>query len=203
MVKFELPELGYEYNALEPYIDEETMKLHHTKHHQAYTDKFNEALKKHPELEFESAEQVIMNLEEIPEDIRAAVRNHGGGYLNHSFFWSILKKDVKPVGRIKEAIEEKFGSFEKFKDEFSEAALGVFGSGWAWFVVNEDGGLEIVKTQNQDSPISTGKTPLIAIDVWEHAYYKKYENRRAEYIENFFNVINWEKVNKLFMDASE
>ncbi len=201
MKKFELPKLEYEYNSLEPFIDEATMKLHHDKHHQTYTDKLNEALQKHPELKFKDAEEFLTNLNDIPEDIRTAVRNHCGGYVNHNFFWEILKKDVKITGKIKTAIEKKFGSFENFKKEFSTNALGVFGSGWVWLVLNEKKELEIIKTQNQDSPLTLGKTPLMVVDVWEHAYYLKYQNRRAEYVENFFNVINWKEAEKRFINA--
>lgn len=197
-MKVELKKLPYEYNSLEPYIDEQTMKLHHDKHHQTYTDKLNAALEKHPELKFEHVEELLINLNKVPEDIRTAVKNHGGGFSNHNFFWEIMKKGVKFDGEIKNAIEEKFGSFEKFKEEFSNAAVGLFGSGWAWLVVN-DGKLEIVTTSNQDSPLSHGKIPILTLDVWEHAYYLKYQNRRAEFVENFFHLINWKKVNEKFI----
>jgi len=192
-MKFELPKLEYTYNSLEPFIDETTMKVHHDKHHQAYTDKLNAALEKHPELKIRSTEELLKNLKQVPEDIRTAVRNNGGGYVNHDFFWKILKKDVKIKGKIKQEIEKKFGSFDKFKEEFTNASLGLFGSGWVWLVLN-NGKLEIMTTSNQDSPISEGKIPLLTIDVWEHAYYLKYQNRRADYISAFFNVINWEGV---------
>jgi Fe-Mn family superoxide dismutase len=194
MTKFELPKLEYAYNSLEPFIDEATMKLHHDKHHQTYTDKLNAALEKHPEIKAKRAEELLMNLEKVPEDIRKAVRNHGGGYVNHNFFWKILKKDVKIKGKIREEIEKKFGSFEKFKEEFTNASLNLFGSGWAWLVLNKNKELEIITTPNQDSPISEGKFPLLTIDVWEHAYYLKYQNRRADYVNVFFNVINWDRV---------
>lgn len=195
MKKFELPKLGYAYNALEPYIDEQTMILHHTKHHQTYTDKFNAALENNPELQSKKAEDIIAELNKVPESIRTAVKNNGGGYINHNFFWEILKKDVKFTGKIADEINKKWGNFEAFKKEFSDAALTQFGSGWAWLVKDKTGKLQIIKTANQDSPLSQGLTPLMCIDVWEHAYYLKYQNRRAEYIENFFKVINWEKVN--------
>ena len=192
---FELPKLNYKYNALEPYIDEETMRIHHSKHHQAYTDNFNKAI---GETE-ESAEDIIADIDEISEDKRTAVRNNGGGYINHKLFFSLLKKDVECRGEILRAIKKKFGSFDKFKEEFGNAAKTQFGSGWAWLVVDE-GELKIVKTSNQDSPLSDGKKPILCIDVWEHSYYLKYQNRRPEYIENFFHVINWNKVNELFLE---
>jgi len=190
---FELPKMGYSFDALEPFIDARTMEIHYTKHHQAYTDKFNAALQKHPELFKKTAEEIIRDLSNLPEDIRAAVRNHGGGYVNHKFFWPILKKDVKFGGEIAEAINSRFGSFEKFKEAFASAAAGQFGSGWAWLVI-KDGNLEIMSTPNQDSPLTKGMKPLIAIDVWEHAYYLKYQNRRPEYIQNWWNVVNWDAV---------
>jgi Fe-Mn family superoxide dismutase len=199
-MKVELQKLPYEYNSLEPYIDEQTMRLHHDKHHQTYTDKLNAALEKHPELQFESVEELLINLQKVPEDIKNAVRNHGGGFVNHNIFWKIMKKETKLDGEIKDAIEKRFGSFEKFKEEFANAAVGLFGSGWAWLVVN-NGELEIVTTSNQDSPLSQGKIPILTIDVWEHAYYLDYQNRRAEFVENFFHVINWEKVNENFISA--
>ena len=193
---FELPKLNYEYNALEPYIDEETMKIHHTKHHQAYTDNFNKAIGGTDK----SAEEIIAGLNEVPEDKRVAVRNNGGGYVNHKLFFSILKKDVECDGKIMNEINKEFGSFDKFKEEFSNAALTQFGSGWAWLVVSR-GKLEIIKTGNQDSPLTEGKKPILGIDVWEHAYYLKYKNKRAEYVENFFKVINWGRVNELYLKS--
>lgn len=199
-MKVEIPKLQYEYNSLEPYIDEQTMKIHHDKHHQTYTDKLNVALEKH-KLKFKDVEELLKNLDKIPEDIRTAVKNHGGGYVNHSFFWTILKKNVKIDGKIKIAIEKKFGSFDNFKKEFANASVGLFGSGWVWLVVNQKKELEIIQTLNQDSPFTLGKIPILVIDLWEHAYYLKYQNRRAEYVDNFFNVINWEKVEKNFLDA--
>lgn len=201
MPEHKLKALPYDYNALEPYIDETTMKLHHDKHHQSYCDKFNAALNKHPDLFEKTPEQLIANLNQVPEDIRTAVRNHGGGFLNHTFFWSILKKGIAPSGSIKEAIEKEFGSFDEFKKQFTAAATGQFGSGWAWLVLN-NGKLEIMGTPNQDSPLTEGKTPLLAIDVWEHAYYLKYQNKRPEYVENFFSVINWKQVNKYYAQAN-
>jgi len=192
-----LPKLEYAYDALEPYIDARTMEIHHTKHHQTYVDKLNAAIQGIAALEKVRMEQLIRNLNEVPENIRTAVRNHGGGHANHSFFWPTLKKGVKAGGPAVDAIARKFGNFDKFKEDFSNAAALLFGSGWAWLALNK-GELEIVTTPNQDSPISQGRTPILGIDVWEHAYYLKYQNRRPEYIAAFFNVINWDKVNEHF-----
>ena len=192
-----LPELPYAYDALEPYIDARTMEIHHTKHHQTYVDKLNAAVKGQEHIEKLSAEQLVRNLNEIPDTIRTAVRNHGGGHANHSFFWPILKKEVAQKGPAVDAIANKFGSFDGFKAAFSSAATLLFGSGWAWLVFDR-GELEIVTTPNQDSPLGQGKLPVLGLDVWEHAYYLKYQNRRPEYIEAFFNVINWDKVNEHF-----
>ncbi|MBD3257141.1 superoxide dismutase [candidate division GN15 bacterium] len=194
-----LPELGYAYDALEPYIDKETMTIHHTKHHQAYINKLDAAIKG-TDLEKKKAEDIIASLNDVPEKIRTAVRNHGGGHVNHSFFWPILKKDVKFDGPVADAIKSKFGGFDQFKEQFSTTAAGQFGSGWGWLVLN-NGELEIMSTPNQDSPLTQGKSPLVGIDVWEHAYYLKYQNKRPDYIEAFFNVINWEKVNELYQAA--
>lgn len=199
-MKFELPELSYGYDALEPYIDEKTMRIHHDKHHQGYVNKLNAALEKHPEIKVENAEDLLKNFNEIPENIRTAVRNNCGGYVNHNFFWSILKKDVEFKGEIKEAIEKKFGSFEEFKKKFSDAAASVFGSGWTWLALNNEE-LEILKTSGHDNPINEGKIPVLVIDVWEHAYYLNYQNKRAEFIENFFKIIDWSKVNEYFVNS--
>lgn len=192
-MKHELPKLDYEYDALEPYIDAKTMEIHYTKHHQAYIDKLNAALEKYPELQDKPVEKLLKELTKLPEDIRTAVRNHGGGHYNHSIFWKLLKKDVKISEKVNVAIDESFGSFENFKKAFTDAALNRFGSGWAWLVLN-NGKLEVMSTANQDCPISEGKIPILGIDVWEHAYYLKYQNRRAEYVENFFKIINWDQV---------
>lgn len=197
---YELPALTYAYDALEPFIDKETMNIHHTKHHQTYVTKLNEALAAHAELQKKTVEDLVRDLGSVPDAIRTAVRNHGGGHANHSFFWKILKKDVKPSGKIIEAINSTFGGQEQFKEKFTAAAAGVFGSGWAWLVAS-GGKLEIMSTPNQDSPLTQGKTPIIGIDVWEHAYYLKYQNRRPEYIGAFFNVINWDEVNKMLATA--
>lgn len=196
-----LEPLPYDYDALEPYIDEQTMRIHHTKHHQTYIDKLNAALEGQKALQDKKPEELLKNLNTIPEAIRTAVRNHGGGHANHSFFWPLLKKDVKFEGKIKDAINTKFGDFDSFKKAFSDAAALLFGSGWAWLVLDNNN-LRIITTPNQDSPLIQGKTPLLGLDVWEHAYYLKYQNRRPEYIEAFFNVINWNKVDEHFRTAS-
>lgn len=193
-----LPKLDYAYDALEPFIDRRTMEIHHSKHHQGYVNKLNKALEKHPELQDKDVKELLKDIADIPADIRIAVNNSGGGHANHTLFWSILKKDVLITGEIKEAIEKDFSSFEHFKEDFTKAAASVFGSGWAWLVVH-DGHLEIMTTPNQDSPLSEGKIPILGIDVWEHAYYLKYQNKRPEYIEAFFNVINWDQVNENLM----
>ncbi|NOX56388.1 MAG: superoxide dismutase [Planctomycetes bacterium] len=197
-----LPDLAYPYDALEPHIDARTMEIHHTKHHQAYINKLNAALEGHPDLAAKPIDDLIRDLASVPEDIRTAVRNHGGGHANHSLFWTILNPQGggQPSGELADAIAEACGSFDGFKEKFSAAAAGVFGSGWAWLTV--DGGrLTIETTPNQDSPLSAGRTPILGLDVWEHAYYLKYQNRRPEYISAFFNVINWEEVARRFAAA--
>ena len=190
-----LPELKYEYNALEPFIDEETMRIHHTKHHQAYIDKLNSAIKG-TAWENKPVNEILEDIGDIPENIRKIVQNNGGGHSNHSFFWKIMtpKKEAMPKG-IGDAIANNFGSFEKFKEEFSNAAAGIFGSGWAWLIL-EDEKLKIITTPNQDSPIMGKKKPVLGLDVWEHAYYLKYRNKRADYITAFWNIVNWEEVEK-------
>ncbi|HDU6638485.1 TPA: superoxide dismutase [Listeria monocytogenes] len=200
---YELLKLPYTYDALEPNFDKETMEIHYTKHHNTYVTKLNEAVAGHPELASKSAEELVTNLDSVPEDIRGAVRNHGGGHANHTLFWSILSPNGggAPTGNLKAAIESEFGTFDEFKEKFNAAAAARFGSGWAWLVVN-DGKLEIVSTANQDSPLSDGKTPVLGLDVWEHAYYLKFQNRRPEYIDTFWNVINWDEANKRF-DAAK
>ncbi|MFS8652539.1 MAG: superoxide dismutase SodA [Caldibacillus sp.] len=199
---FELPKLPYAYDALEPYIDKETMNIHHTKHHNTYVTNLNNAIKGNAELENKSIEELLANLDAVPENIRTAVRNNGGGHANHSLFWEIMSPNGggEPTGELADAINAKFGSFEKFKEEFKQAAIGRFGSGWAWLVVN-NGELEIMSTPNQDSPLMEGKTPILGVDVWEHAYYLKYQNRRPEYVEAFFNVINWDEVARRYKEA--
>jgi len=194
-MKHQLPILNYGYDSLEPFIDARTMEIHHKKHHQAYVDKLNLALEKYPEFQKLSVEELIKNLNKIPEDIRVAVKNNGGGHFNHSIFWKILKKDVKISGKILLDINKFFGSFENFRKEFTDSALKLFGSGWTWLVLNNKR-LEIINTANQDNPLSDKKIPILCLDLWEHAYYLKYQNRRSEYIDAFFNIINWEEVNK-------
>ena len=193
---FELPELGYEYDALEPHIDAKTMEIHHTKHHQAYIDKLNAAIKG-TEWENKTISDIIKNLDKVPENIRTAVRNHGGGHFNHAMFWDLLKKEVEFKGELADAITKKWGSFDKFEKEFATAAMGRFGSGWAWLVLNGEE-LEITSTANQDNPLTEGKHPIIGLDVWEHSYYLKYQNKRPDYVEAFFQVINWEQANHNF-----
>ena len=196
---YTLPNLPYEYNALEPYIDEQTMRIHHTKHHQAYIDKLNTALEKHPTLIDKDVKELLKNLNSIPEDIRMAVRNHGGGHLNHSLFWQMItpnKENKKFTGEIAKAIEKEFGTFENFKIKFIEAGMARFGSGWVW-LISDNKRLNIVSTPNQDNPISEGKIPLLGIDLWEHAYYLNYQNKRQDYLNKIFEVINWRFVNEL------
>ena len=199
-MKGTLPKLPYAYDSLEPYFDAKTMEIHHTKHHQIYVDKLNEALAKHPELDNKKVEDLLKNLNSVPEDIRTAVRNHGGGHLNHSLFWELLKKNVNAEGKIVESIIKEFSSIDKFKEQFSDAAMTVFGSGWAWLVLNNKK-LEIFTTSNQDSPIINGNIPILGLDLWEHAYYLKYQNKRAEYIVSFWNIVNWQKVNEIYEKA--
>lgn len=211
-MKYELPKLPYEYDALEPFIDGRTMEIHHTKHHAAYVEKLNAALEKHSEIADTPLEALLADLSKVPEDIRTAVRNHGGGHYNHSLFWrtmcpptlspSVLRSGSKggPDGALADAINKTFGGFEKFKEVFSAAAMGHFGSGWCWLVwcdANENC-LEIITTPNQDTPPTHGHTPLLGLDLWEHAYYLKYQNRRAEYMENWWNVVNWNEVERRF-----
>jgi len=193
---FELPKLPYAFDALEPYIDAKTMELHHDKHHQTYVTKLNEAVAAVPELEGKSVEELLHSLDSIPMKVRTAVRNHGGGHANHSLFWQIMKPQGggEPQGKLGEGVAKTFGDFGKFKESFTKSALGVFGSGWAWLVAGEAGELEIITTANQDSPLMQKFTPLLGLDVWEHAYYLKYQNRRPEYVEAWFNVVNWEAV---------
>lgn len=199
---YELPDLPYDYNALEPHIDEQTMRIHHDKHHNTYVTKLNDAVSAHADLATKSVEDLIKNLDAVPEDIRTAVRNNGGGHANHTLFWQIMSPNGggQPGGELANAINEKFGSFEQFKEQFKKAALGRFGSGWAWLVVN-NGELEITDTPNQDNPLSEGKTPILGVDVWEHAYYLKYQNRRPDYVDAFFHVINWDEVEKRYQEA--
>lgn len=195
---YTLPDLEYDYDALEPYIDEATMRVHHDKHHKAYMEKFVSAIQG-TSLYGMAPDEILKDLAKIPKEIKPAVVNNGGGYVNHSLFWKIMGPGAggTPKGKLANAINEKFGSFDKFKEEFSNAAATQFGSGWAWLVV-EDEGLAVLKTSNQDTPLSQGRTPILALDVWEHAYYLKYQNKRPEYIENFWKVVKWKHVEKLY-----
>ena len=196
-----LPDLPYAYDALEPYIDEETMHLHHDKHHNTYVTNVNVALAKHPEIG-EDLEKLLADVESIPADIRQAVINNGGGHLNHALFWELMTaEETAPSAELAADIDATFGSFEDSQAAFTTAATTRFGSGWAWLVVNKEGKLEVVSTANQDTPISEGKTPILGLDVWEHAYYVKYRNVRPDYIKAFFSVINWNKVNELYAAA--
>ena len=191
-----LPDLPYPYDALEPYIDSKTMMIHHGKHHQAYVTNLNKALENYPDLQDKTALELILDLDAIPQEIRGAVRNHGGGHVNHTLFWTVMgpRSGGAPDGAIAEAIDESFGSFDEFKAQFAKAAGGVFGSGWAWLCVGEDG-LFITTTPNQDNPVSTGAgIPILGLDVWEHAYYLNYQNRRPEYIAEWWNVVDWDAV---------
>ncbi|MBP3951255.1 superoxide dismutase [Bacillus suaedae] len=199
---YELPQLPYAANALEPHIDEATMNIHHGKHHNTYITKLNAALEGHDELASKSIEELVSDLDAVPESIRGAVRNNGGGHANHTFFWQILSPNGggAPTGELAAAIDEAFGSFDSFKEEFANAGANRFGSGWAWLIV--DGGkLAVTSTPNQDTPLMEGKTPVLGLDVWEHAYYLNYQNRRPDYINAFWNVVNWDEVSKRFNAA--
>lgn len=198
---FTLPELPYAYDALEPVIDRETMQIHHTKHHQTYIDKLNAWLQPHPSYESWSVSNLLQKIEELPTDLQPIVKNHGGGHANHSLFWKIMRKPQEnnlPVGTLAQAIDAQFWSFATFKDKFTTAATNQFGSWWAWLVQSGDN-LEIISTPNQDSPLMNWKTPLLWLDVWEHAYYLQYQNKRAAYIDARWSLVNWEKVNELYM----
>lgn len=196
---FELPKLEYAYDALEPHIDKETMEIHHTKHHNTYVTKLNDAV---AGMEFEnvSIEDLMKRIDEVPADKKTAVVNNGGGHYNHSLFWTLLAPGKEAKGEVVDAIESKFGSLDAFKQEFADAAAGRFGSGWAWLVVN-NGELEVTSTPNQENPLMEGKTPILGLDVWEHAYYLNYQNKRPDYIAAFWNVVNWDKVNELYLSA--
>lgn len=201
---YTLPKLPYAYDALEPHIDAKTMEIHHTKHHQTYIDKVNAALEKHPDLAKMDVDDLMRNLAKVPEDIRMVVRNNGGGHSNHAFFWTIMKPGGggKPTGELAQAIDSKFGSFEKLVEEFNAAAANRFGSGWAWLTV--DGGqLRVESTPNQDTPLSEGRTPILGLDVWEHAYYLKYQNKRPDYAKAFWNVVNWDEVGSRYAKAKK
>ena len=197
-----VPPLPYPYNALEPHIDEQTMQIHHDKHHAAYVNNLNTALEQAPDLQGKSVEELIANLDSVPESIRTAVRNNGGGHVNHTMFWEIMGPNAggQPTGALADAINQAFGSFDAFKEQFAKAATTRFGSGWAWLISN-GGRLEITSTANQDSPLMEGKTPILGLDVWEHAYYLKYQNRRPDYITAWWNVVNWDAVSQRYSQA--
>lgn len=202
---FKLESLPYDYNALEPYIDEATMRLHHDKHQQTYLDKFNSALEKYPDWFQKTPEEILTDLNKVPEEIRTAVRNNGGGFANHNLFWASLspikEEENLPRGEFLEAVNEKFGSLDNFRREFIDKGLNHFGSGYVWVVINHQGQLEIITLPNQDSPLSIGLTPILNVDLWEHAYYLKYNNRRAEYLEKIFNILNWPDINYRYKQA--
>lgn len=196
----ELPKLDYPYDALEPYIDARTMEIHYSKHHAGYVAKTNAALEGYPDLQEKPLEALLADLNQVPEAIRTAVCNNGGGVANHSLFWKIMAPDAggAPQGALADAIEAAFGGFDSFRESFSSAAGGVFGSGWAWLVKDSSGGLQILTTPNQDTPLSQGLTPILNLDVWEHAYYLKYQNRRPEYIQAWWRVVNWAEVSRRY-----
>jgi Fe-Mn family superoxide dismutase len=200
---FELPKLPYDHNALEPHIDAKTMEIHHGKHHAAYTSNLNAALEKHSELADKNIEELLGNLKGVPEDIRGAVRNNGGGFYNHNLFWTVMAPNAggQPQGALATAIDAAFGDFNKFKETFATAGATRFGSGWAWLVVGSKGGVEVMSTPNQDTPLADGKTPILGLDVWEHAYYLNYQNRRPDYIKAWWNVVNWDEVARRFEAA--
>ena len=195
---YALPTLAYSFDALEPAIDARTMEIHYTKHHQAYVDNLNKALADFPETAEKPLPELLSDLERVPEKIRLAVRNHGGGHVNHSLFWEVMKPGggKEPAGRLLSEIEKNFGDVLKFKEQFGAAAMGRFGSGWAWLAADDSGQLSVVSTANQDTPLAEGKKPLLGLDVWEHAYYLKYQNRRKDYIDAWWTVVNWDEVEK-------
>lgn len=201
-MSFNLPALPYSFDALEPYIDARTVEIHYTKHHTAYLNNLNGALEKYPELFEKDIETLLSHLNDVPEDIRAAVRNNGGGFYNHNLYWRVMSgyKGGEPTGKLADAIRMNFGSIATFKQEFEKAGMSRFGSGWAWLSLRNDGGLAITSTPNQDTPLADNLYPLIGVDVWEHAYYLKYQNRRAEYLSNWWNVVNWEEVANRFAE---
>lgn len=202
-MEHKLPELSFDYNALEPYIDGKTMEIHHTKHHQGYINKYVKALENEKELLEKDVEEVLKNLDDVPQDLAQSVVNNGGGYYNHRLFWTILSPEKTEMSTgLKMAIDRDFGSFSNFKEEFSTAAKTQFGSGWAWLVVKDDGSLAVTNTPNQNTAFEDGQ-PILALDVWEHAYYLNYQNRRPDYVENFWNIVNWKQVSEYFDKASK
>ncbi len=198
---YTLPALSYAYTALEPVIDAKTMEIHYTKHHQTYVDKLNAALEKHPGLQEKSVEDLLRDIKSVPAEIKTAVQNHGGGHANHSLFWTIMTPDSsgKPDGKLLTALEEAFGTYETFVNQFTDAATNRFGSGWAWLIVTPEKAIKIVSTANQDSPLMDGNTPILGLDVWEHAYYLHYQNRRPEYIKAFWGIVNWAEVERRYL----
>jgi Fe-Mn family superoxide dismutase len=202
---FTLPKLPYAFDALEPYIDAQTMEIHHGKHHNTYVTNLNKALEAHSGLQAKSIEDLVRDLNAVPEAIRTAVRNHGGGVWNHNLFWNVLAKNAggEPKGSLGAEIKKVFGSFEAFKEKFSQAAIGQFGSGWAWLGLDGNGKLHVGSTPNQDTPLSNGHKPLLALDVWEHAYYLNYQNRRPDYVNAWWHIVNWEHAQKLFEAATK
>lgn len=203
MPQFTLPDLPYPIDALEPYIDAKTMEIHHDKHHAGYVQNANKALEGHPELQDKSVEWLLQHIDSLPEDVRTPVRNQVGGHANHSLWWTIMgpNQGGEPEGAIANAIDNTFGSFSAFQEKFQQAALSVFGSGWAWLLVRPDRSLAIITTPNQDSPLMQGLTPVLGLDVWEHAYYLKYQNRRADYVKAWWHVVNWPEVNRRYQSA--
>jgi Fe-Mn family superoxide dismutase len=201
---FTLPDLPYDKAALEPHIDARTMEIHHDKHHAAYMNKLNEALEKHTQLHGKSIEDILRSIDSVPDAIRTTVRNHGGGYANHDLFWTVMGPGGggKPSGSLATAIETKFGSFDEFKNKLTTAATGQFGSGWGWLVVDDKGGIDVYSTANQDSPYMKGHTPILGVDVWEHAYYLHYQNRRPDYLAAWWNTVNWGEVQRRYDAAS-
>ena len=199
---YSLPDLPYDYSALEPHIDAKTMEIHHTKHHQTYVDKLNAAIEGKDNLQYDHVDDLLKNFDSVPEDVKGAVRNHGGGHSNHTLFWSIMGPDAggEPSGEAASAIDDGFGSFKEFREKFNTAATTHFGSGWAWLVLDA-GKLDVISLPNQDSPLITGKVPILGLDVWEHAYYLKYQNKRPDYIEAWWNVVNWDAVNERLTSA--
>jgi superoxide dismutase, Fe-Mn family len=202
-MSFQMVPLPYAYDALEPHIDAQTVELHYSKHHQTYLNNLNGALEKHPELGNLTIEQLMSDLDSVPEDIRTVVRNNGGGYYNHNIYWAIMgpNQGGEPTGALGEAIRSTFGSFESFKEQIEKAGMGRFGSGWAWLSKKADGSLVIHSTPNQDTPLAEGLFPVIGVDVWEHAYYLKYQNRRAEYLTHWWNLVNWEEAGRRFQQG--
>ncbi len=197
---YELPKLNYPYTALEPYIDAQTMEIHYSKHHATYVTNLNKALEGYPELQDKQIEELLTHLNDLPETIKTQVKNNGGGHYNHSLFWEWLAPNAgeAPTGAVAQAITSSFGNFEKFKEDFAKAAMARFGSGWAWLIVDANKKLSVMSTPNQENPLMEGKTAILGLDVWEHAYYLKYQNKRLDYITNWWNAVNWKKVNELF-----